>query len=281
MSAQPPSTGGWSIGGRRTGTANPSSRCGYVNVQNALEQGNLMKVVSIAIMAALLAFWPSSGLKAARLNDCADTTTVRVDRPSPPPCCADGLCFPKTNTWGYYQGQWRRWPGEGLPPAVAPTPAERVPGIPPFQAPSPQEEDQRAPQSTAPAERPAAQPTTPLATPPGTTTPDTTEPGAATPPAGPPPGAMPPGGGMLPSGTPEGIEPAAPSMPFEQPQPTGEWDPPPTLPFGTAEMDSLPGIRTASKPVGPQLSLPNGPPYRSSGTDSPPSLPLAISRAQR
>ena len=35
-----------------------------------------------------------------------------IERPSPPPCCADGQCFASPMTYGYYDTRWRRWPME-------------------------------------------------------------------------------------------------------------------------------------------------------------------------
>ncbi|HEX2474212.1 MAG TPA: hypothetical protein VHK01_05680, partial [Lacipirellulaceae bacterium] len=33
-----------------------------------------------------------------------------IDRPTPPACCADGICYPNAATWGTYPTRWRRWP---------------------------------------------------------------------------------------------------------------------------------------------------------------------------
>ena len=44
-----------------------------------------------------------------------------LDRPSPPACCADGLCYPNRATWGLYETRWRRWPTEQLEPTPADT----------------------------------------------------------------------------------------------------------------------------------------------------------------
>lgn len=44
---------------------------------------------------------------------------VHCPRPdSPCPCAADGMCYPKRDTWGNYKTQWHAWPGEstGLTP---------------------------------------------------------------------------------------------------------------------------------------------------------------------
>lgn len=217
--------------------------------------------LSIVLIAGLATCWASAGLTAA---------TVTVDKPSPPAGCADGVCYPKKNTWGYYPGQWRRWPGEGeLEPTPAEPMARPVPGIPPYETPTPQEEDRRAPPPTKPAER-----STPNIAPPAVMpTPTTSEDGQPTAPSH-----TPPPRGMLPGTPPEGSgnegERPAPRMPWEQP--TSEWDPPPSLPFGTADVDARGPKRSATRPVGPQLRMPNEPQRRSSAADGPPQLPLAL-----
>ena len=35
-----------------------------------------------------------------------------LDRPSPPPCCADGKCIANPLTYGWYATRWRHWPLE-------------------------------------------------------------------------------------------------------------------------------------------------------------------------
>lgn len=210
---------------------------------------------TVATLAGMLLFWTCAGLAAA---------TVTVDKPSPPPCCVDGLCYPKTNTWGYYPSQWRRWPGDELrPTAVEPTPAERTPDIAPFETPRPQEEDRRAPPPTKPVQPPTAAPIPP----PPTTT---------------PPAAAPQGGS--PAETPqEKRQPAAPRMPWDLPQsqPTGELDRPPDLPFGTAESHSGPVLQPAVVPSRPKLRMPGEMSRRAATNDAPPSLPLAWDRFAR
>jgi hypothetical protein len=70
-------------------------------------------------------------------------------------------------------------------------------------------------------------------------------------------------------------------MPWEQPESTGEWDPPPTLPFRTAKIESRQAVRSATRLAGPQLRMPMDVRPRSSAADSPPPLPLALDRAVR
>ena len=74
--------------------------------------------------------------------------------PTPPACAADGACYPRRATWGYYKQNWRRWPEEYLPPGAPLNrlgPVPRVPdGLPPeirsMEPPTPEREDQQAPE---------------------------------------------------------------------------------------------------------------------------------------
>ena len=216
-----------------------------------------MKFMTL-IGGCLLACFLGTGLTAA---------TVTVDKPSPPACCADGVCYPKTNTWGYYQRKWRQWPGQELEPTAAQPLTKPVPDIPRYETPTPQEEDRRAPPPTKPERN--APTVTPPAVMPTPSTEGTTPPGAGRP------------GGMLRGGPPAGEtqeqgERETPRMPWDQP--TGEWDPPPALPFGTADSDTQPAVRTATRPSGPQLRMPNELSRSSSAVDAPPALPLALGR---
>jgi hypothetical protein len=74
-----------------------------------------------------------------------------IDRPSPPPCAADGTCYPNTDAWGYYPGRWRTWPGVALEPTpstISPTPADLGPELAPHETPPPELEDKQAPPAT-------------------------------------------------------------------------------------------------------------------------------------
>ena len=74
-----------------------------------------------------------------------------IDRPSPPPCAADGTCYPNKEVWGYYPGRWRTWPGvSGLPTpsTLEPTPADLGPELSPHETPRPEVEDRQAPPAT-------------------------------------------------------------------------------------------------------------------------------------
>jgi hypothetical protein len=182
-----------------------------------------------------------------------------MDRPTPPPCCADGLCYPNPVTWGHYPTRWRRWPGdylEPLPPQLTP-PAPLPADLPPYEAPSPEEEDRRAPPPTAPREAPPRTPeqplTDPTAAPPGETPPSTTP---AAPSVVPPRLPLQPQPG-LPFGEPEenGLEQPS-TVPAPAPMPFGE-PPPTTLPFGGEPPTTLP----FGEPMG-DADPPPAPPFR-------------------
>ncbi len=68
---------------------------------------------------------------------------------TPCPCAADGMCYPRRETWGNYKTHWRTWPGDtnvGLTPTPA---AGTAPGIsdqlPPYMRPPVDQEDLRGP----------------------------------------------------------------------------------------------------------------------------------------
>jgi len=117
--------------------------------------------------------------------------TIPLDRPTPPPCCADGICHAHAQVFGVNQTRWRVWPGL----SVAPMPTvkqqiiRQIPGIPAIERPKPEEEDRQAPpptRSLAPpittegpaATAPSAAPFGPQDTGNGPTTPRTTTPGS-------------------------------------------------------------------------------------------------------
>ena len=93
----------------------------------------------LTISSCLLACW--GGVSCAFA-----ATPLPIDRPTPPPCAADGTCYPNKGSFGWYQCRWRKWPGEELQPTpagVQPTPAEVQKGtdLNPFEAPSAEHED--------------------------------------------------------------------------------------------------------------------------------------------
>jgi len=207
-----------------------------------------------------------------------------LDRPTPPACCADGICYPKPNTFGWYERRWRQWPTEALAPTPdRVTPPGVAPDVPPFDLPPVEEEDRRAPPPTMPPEPEDED--------------DETVPGAETPPEA--PLAPPPGRGTFPT---------TPLLPFEDdapgtepsipmgPPPLGEpaTEPPPGLPFGPmGDLDPPPaptfgaiGAAPATRQAPaihaggrPEAVRPAAAPRRRVPTnDPPPSLPLSLAR---
>lgn len=202
-----------------------------------------------------------------------------LDRPTPPPCCADGICYPNPVTWGWYETRWRRWPTEDLQPTpAAPVPAEQVgPDIMPYETPTPEEEDRRAPPpSKSPADEQEAEPETPATTPVRPPTGIGTEPAPSGEPTSPP--TVRPFSSPLAPPTPPSAAPGT-RMPWENgEEPTGDWDPPPAPPTMTAaarERSSMPAsaLPAPPRPTGPQQQP------GSNGSDPPPSLPISLASA--
>lgn len=217
-----------------------------------------------------------------------------LDRPSPPPYCADGLCYPKVDTWGWYATRWRRWPTVVEPPVPGVTPPPPVsPDIPPYERPTPEEEDRRAPLPTRP---PAAE--TPAVPQPGAPTeapaPAPAAPGAPaapleerprTTPILPPstPSARPP---ALPFEGPSGVpQESVPVLPFETPpppslpfgEPTGDVDPPPTPRFLSPQNAKGAVGSNSTKPVKtPAASGSRGGGRAAVDSDPPPPLPVKL-----
>src|SRR5262245_42377404 len=77
----------------------------------------------------------------------AAADTPPLDRPTPPPCCADGVCDAHAGTYGWFQTRWRPWAGESVNPGAVPT-APAAGGLPPYVRPTPENEDLRAPPAT-------------------------------------------------------------------------------------------------------------------------------------
>jgi hypothetical protein len=169
-----------------------------------------------------------------------------IDRPSPPPCCADGQCFASPLTYGYYDTRWRRWPLETMSHAatVKPgTPSVPLPqDVPAFVTPPPELEDRKAPPPSVPLGEQAptgAAPSGPSRTPgaPG----GPAAPQGTQPPAGGPSFTTPPTTPMAPPAAP-GTQPktgpayknVSPDSPLNRSgsSPMGDADPPPSLPFG-------------------------------------------------
>lgn len=138
-----------------------------------------------------------------------------IDRPTPPPCAADGTCHPNTSEWGYYPVRWRTWPGVSFEtaPAGAPTPEEQLgPELSPHETPPAELEDVQAPPGSTKRQ-------------PATTTPVD--------------GEAPPENGEAPvmPTSPLDSRPTVPTTP-----PAADADPPPALPLSIAS----PSRRTAS-----------------------------------
>lgn len=227
-----------------------------------------------------------------------------LDRPTPPPCCADGICYPNTLEWGVYGTRWRRWPTEDLQPtpaAGARAPGQAIPDLPPYETLTPELEDRRAPPPTkrrteiedsgeVPSERP-------LAPPPGgeseSPPPSTLTPGPSSPLTPPSPFTTPPSPFSPGPSSPFSPGPSSPSlappptkMLWENGgEPTGDWDPPPALPSATAvTIDRAPAPPT-NHPFEPPMPVrpatlrqsPNN--SSNSNSDPPPTLPVALASA--
>ncbi len=176
----------------------------------------------------------------------AGRSPLPIDPPTPPPCAADGTCYPNTCEWGYYPSRWRTWPGGQLEPtpSKAPTEAEgRVsPEIGHSETPPPDLEDAAAPPSSPKREGPPAAGEGPPATDSGDTNlPDVPLPDDET--------ASPLG-------------------------PTSEHDPPPALPRSLSSKLPARGNRQAATPIGVRQMQP-----RVSTGDPPPAPPWAQSAA--
>ena len=192
----------------------------------------------------------ATGLLLMGLGNVSWAVAPCVDRPTPPPCCADGKCYPNPLTFGVYPTRWRQWPVQyaqststgQLPEGVQPDNRE----IPQFELPSAEEEDRKAPPPTTPREEPLRAPATNTA-PAGEN--------AAGPPGRSQPGTQPPAG--------EKAEPAGPRStlpPYEPQAPgpkslnnlnnqqgkSGEADPPPAPPFGPQRFEEGTPVRQAS-----------------------------------
>jgi hypothetical protein len=197
-----------------------------------------------------------------------------LDRPSPPPCCADGRCYSNPMSCGFYATRWRRWPLESLETTSAGQlgpPAQQGGDFPVIEPPLPGEEDRKAPPPTAPQEPARAQPSN--------SGPAGSE--GAPPAAGPAmqPNEQPPGGPLrsLPP-----YEPQVPNKSLNDTGPTTDSDPPPALPFGPRAIEAATPVREARqvptvlpfrRPAPAQRNAPND--------DPPPSLPAALAAASR
>jgi hypothetical protein len=169
-----------------------------------------------------------------------------IDPPTPPPCAADGTCYPNTCEWGYYPSRWRTWPGDQLQPTPSKAPTEAEGQVSPelghSETPPPELEDAAAPPSSPKRDEPPAAAEGPSATDNGET--------------------------------------SLPNVPLpddETPSPLGptsEHDPPPPLPRSLSSKLPATGSRHTATPIGVRPT----PPRVSTG-DPPPSPPWAQSAA--
>jgi hypothetical protein len=213
-----------------------------------------------------------------------------LDRPTPPPCCADGHCIANPCTYGWYETRWRRWPcdcGEAVPGGQL-TPTTKPSGdLPAYDIPPAEEEDRRAPLPTAPrgedqTQRGPASGGGGQSQPGGQAPP----PGAGQPPAGPlgpliQPGAesTAPRRGSLPTYEPQG---AGSKSINTQPSgpPSSELDPPPVLPFGPRPIMQPAPIREANqRPAVPVRATPAS--AIAPSDDPPPGLPASLAACMK
>lgn len=212
-----------------------------------------------------------------------------IDRPTPPPCCADGQCL-ASPLYGYYQTRWRLWPV--APPATGVNkqfnPEQLQNQVPAFVTPPPEEEDRKAPPPTTPREEPGAGSRAPSAGGPNTTSPTGENvvppaPGGSTtlPPTTP---IRPPGDSSEPTGPRRTLPPYSPQAPsggrsLNGPGPMGESDPPPALPFGPAPQHTAqpshatPGSNATRNGDAPKLIAPQAIGVNLVSDDPPPALP--------
>lgn len=182
-----------------------------------------------------------------------------IDPPTPPPCAADGTCYPNTSEWGYYPSRWRTWPGVSLEPTPSKGPTQADGRVSEelghSETPPAELEDAAAPPSSPRREKPAEAPPTPGTMPPADET-------------GESPG--------MPLPRPERPSLAPPDESLGQPidtlGPSSDNDPPPALPRSlSAHVPSTSIHRAATLPsVRPATS-------RVSTSDPPPSPPWAQS----
>ena len=183
-----------------------------------------------------------------------------MEPPSPCPCCADGACYPKRETWGWYKNRWRKWPTDTRPDIPGTDEPGKEGQLPPglrgFERPPAGLEDRRAPESFKERQERIRANQLPL-------------------PAQPGPGAPGPG---LPPGPQPGLQPFAPAPAPDAPQGGFNFDQPPrppaNAPLGPAPLDDggqAPPLNDFQLPLGPAGDL-------QGNLDQPPSLPQGLAR---
>jgi hypothetical protein len=203
----------------------------------------------------------------------AAEATTPVATPTPGPCCVDGVCRPKRETWGWYSTRWRRWPGDDRPPIPGLDEPEAdgalPPDIPRFDRPEPEEEERRAPPPVEPQADAGDGLLPPLPT-------EGQQPGQPVPPLE---GGQPPAP-QLPVVPQPGLPDLRPQTPLEPGGAPGtDLDAPPALPFGQppGPVDNL--IPPGDLPIDPrQPLLPQKGLQPPPGGDAPPVLPAGIAR---
>lgn len=186
----------------------------------------------------------------AHCNECQRLGFACVDHATPPPCTAEGACYPNRATFGYTPNRWRRWPGAkyGGP---SPTAAGPTGDVPDFEPPAPEEEDKQAPPSIEDAESPSAEAE---------------------------------GEGGQFDAEPPGVEINLPPLP-EGPLPTNPGAPrpqggPPSLPFGFTPPREAPAPAQDWRPAPtPVSAVPTKLPKPAAGEDAPPPLPFGFTNA--
>jgi hypothetical protein len=231
----------------------------------------------------------TTGVMAFSFLGTASAAPPPLDRPTPPPCCADGHCFANSVTYGWYETRWRRWPLE-VPEAVTGTqltPTAQPSGeIPTYDIPPAEEEDRKAPPPTAPRgeDQTLRGPTTNGTRAPGTQPPS----GGTAPPTGAPTPPVGPLGPIMQPGT-ESTTPRRSTVPAYEPRgagsesihsaptgPSSELDLPPALPFAPRPIGQPAPVREAKqRPVAPIRQA--TPAAAVTPTDDPPpGLPAAL-----
>jgi hypothetical protein len=193
------------------------------------------------------------------------------DRPTPPPCCADGHGFSRSETFGVYDTRWRQWPVQNLGAGAPQTGEQQLQNaVPRFEVPSAEEEDRKAPPPTTPPEAP------PSRVPAGT---NNAQPGSETKTAPNAPAARQPGETTEPAGPRRTLPPYEPQSPGgarpNSTGPTGEYDPPPSLPYGPGAIRKASPVREANRipALPPRLERPNQAAKSNTSDDPPPALP--------
>lgn len=229
-----------------------------------------------------------------------------LDRPTPPPYCADGHAFASPAIYGVFPTHWRRWPlecgEEPTPTAPSTTKATPLPrglenDVKPYETPTKEQEERRAPAPTAPLTEQNKN-----EQPPGTGGPGTPSrpqgstpslpgnvpagvprlgPGYPTPGLPTPPQTAPnlqPGGTTPPTSTPP-TSPLFKNIPANSPlNRSGAMndDPPPALPFASPPVAEEAPNRAVQNAVYTTAAPSATPPAETSSNDPPPAPPVSL-----